>query len=421
MPGANKPILTALLSPSVADEFLTSYWPRRPFVAQGDAARLPAVLRAPELISVQALARCYRGNLRFTHGRKSDQMIEIDRVDPAILVEMGLTLQFQNIVPYVPGVKEFLLGLESELGLNEGSLTMSAFASPQQDGLSCHYDAQDLISIQLIGTKRFHYAPMREIPNPYGTQYVPGTQPYDELYPQAVNGFPENKNLPFETAEMKPGTFLYLPRGTWHYTEAGEPSLSLSIAINPPVMVDCVLEQLRWLLLQDSAWRAPLHGAMDNGPARDKLQAYARHLLERLPELVSCLSPEDLIQAPLPVAKRLDKITAKTRFQKIPDVSLAVDPASAQQKLKRVSIQSGHAERNIQITARMELPPEILAVLRWIEARSTPFVSAELQSAFPQIAFEELKTILAALTRAKFIKLFWYATLAPQARVGVVS
>jgi hypothetical protein len=32
---ANKPILVALLSSNVADEFLTKYWPKRPFMALG--------------------------------------------------------------------------------------------------------------------------------------------------------------------------------------------------------------------------------------------------------------------------------------------------------------------------------------------------------------------------------------------------
>lgn len=416
---ANKPILTALFSADTVESFLTMCWPRQPFLVQGDIARLPAVLRAQELTSIQALARCYRGNLRFTHGRQSDQMIQIDRVDATVLAEMGLTLQFQDIVPYIPGAKEFLLGLEIELGLNENSLTMSAFYSPQQDGLSCHYDAQDLISIQLIGSKRFHHAPMREITNPYGTQYVSGTLPYDdELYPQASNGFPDSRNIAFETAEMRPGTVLYLPRGTWHYTEASEPSLAISIAISPPAMVDCVLEQLRWLLLQDSGWREPLYGATANGPALDKLQIHAANLLARLPHLISCLSPMDLIQAPLPVIKRLDKITMNTRFQKIPDATLEVDPVQTQQTTRTVSIRTGHAERNMKVTARIEISSEILAVLRWIEARPQPFACAELQLVFPVIALHELKAILATLTRAKFIKMFWYAALTPDVRVN---
>ena len=201
MSEANNPMLAALLTPKVAEEFLTQYWPKRSFMTQSDPARWPAALRGEELASVQNLARRYRGNLRFTHGRKSDHMIQIDRVSPAILFEMGLTLNFEDIAPHVPGAPEFLRALEAELGLNEESLVMSAFAPPHQDGLACHFDAQDVFSIQLLGTKRFHYAPVQEVAVPYGTQYIPGGKPYDEMYAQAQNGFPDNKDVKFETAD----------------------------------------------------------------------------------------------------------------------------------------------------------------------------------------------------------------------------
>ncbi len=417
---ANKPLLAALLSPTVVDEFLNQFWPKRPFLAQSDPLRWPAALRGEELASVQNLAKRYRGSLRFTHGRKSDQMIQIDRVDPAILFEMGLTLNFEDIGPCVPGAPEFLRGLEAELGLNEGALVMSAFASPQQNGLGCHYDAQDVISIQLLGTKRFHYAPVKEVAMPYGTQYIPGGKPYDELYAQAQNGFPDNKNVKFETAEMKPGSVLFLPRGTWHTTEAGAPSLSLSITISPPTLVDCALEQLRWLLLQDSAWRQPLYGATANGSMHENLRAHTQRLLERLPQLVSCLSPEDLISAPIPVAKRFDQISDKTRFQRIPDAALEAEAKTAQ-GLSVVSIRLGHSDSSTRISARLEIPAEMLAVFRWIDGQTKPFTGADAQAAFPGLPFEELKKILVTLTRAQFIKMFWFATLAPRARVGEVS
>lgn len=70
------------------------------------------MLRDETLASVPNLAKRYRGSLRFTHGRTSDQMIQIDRVDPTILFEMGLTLNFEDFGPYVPGAADFLRALE---------------------------------------------------------------------------------------------------------------------------------------------------------------------------------------------------------------------------------------------------------------------------------------------------------------------
>jgi hypothetical protein len=81
----------------------------------------------------------------------------------------------------------------------------------------------------------------------------------------------------------------------------------------------------------------------------------------------------------------------------------------------------GHSESSARISARLEIPAEMLAVLRWVEGQRKPFTGSDVQTAFPRLPFEELKKILATLTRAQFIKMFWFAELAPQARVGTIS
>ncbi len=65
----NKSIHAALLSPKATDEFLTQYWPKRPFLAQVEPARWPAVLRSEELASVLKLARLYRSCLLCQNGK----------------------------------------------------------------------------------------------------------------------------------------------------------------------------------------------------------------------------------------------------------------------------------------------------------------------------------------------------------------
>ena len=84
-------------------------------------------------------------------------------------------------------------------------------------------------------------------------------------------------------------------------------------------------------------------------------------------------------------------------------------------------IRLGHSESTEMISARLEVPPEVLAVFRWVGQQARPFTAAEVQQAFPQAPFEELKKILITLTRAQFIKMFWFAEIAPAARTGAVS
>ncbi len=66
---------------------------------------------------------------------------------------------------------------------------------------------------------------------------------------------------------MRAGSVLFLPRGTWHNTETPGNSLSLSIAIDVPPALRCLLDQLRLLLLRDAPWRAPLTGGASAGAA----------------------------------------------------------------------------------------------------------------------------------------------------------
>ncbi|HEY2969608.1 MAG TPA: cupin domain-containing protein, partial [Casimicrobiaceae bacterium] len=170
MAEADVAMLGALTAPHSAVEFLRDYWPDKAFVAHGDPARLPAFLRAPELASIEALSRVYRGNLRFTSGRRYQKMLAIDQVQAVSLYRMGLTVQFEDIAAFVAATAPGLRQLEAELGVARGAARASVFSSPVADGLSVHFDAQDLFSIQLKGTKSFRIAPVRELRYPCGTQ-----------------------------------------------------------------------------------------------------------------------------------------------------------------------------------------------------------------------------------------------------------
>jgi hypothetical protein len=98
-----------------------------------------------------------------------------------------------------------------------------------------------------------------------------------------------------------------------------------------------------------------------------------------------------------------------------------VETNKSPQGMSVVSIRLGHSESSTRISAHLEIPAEVLAVFRRIEGQRKPFTGSDVQAAFPEFAFEELKKILATLTRAQFIKMFWFAELMSSARVGTVS
>src|SRR3546814_1181467 len=91
--------------------------------------------------------------------------------------------------------------------------------------------------------------------------------------------------------EMQPGSVLFLPRGTWHRTEALEPSLSLSIVVRPPVLADALLDWLQPWLLGDARWRLPLYGVAGAAglPTRSEEHTSELQSLMRITYAVFCL------------------------------------------------------------------------------------------------------------------------------------
>ena len=68
---------------------------------------------------------------------------------------------------------------------------------------------------------------------PYGMQFNPGLPCQEDLYPQAPAGFPNPDRASFETVHMRPGSVLFMPRGTWR-GPGGRESLSVSIIVRMP-------------------------------------------------------------------------------------------------------------------------------------------------------------------------------------------
>jgi ribosomal protein L16 Arg81 hydroxylase len=415
MADADVSTLGALTAPHSAVEFLRDYWPDKPFIAHGDPARLPAFLRAPELASVETLSRVYRGTLRFTSGRRYQKMLAIDQVHAASLYRMGLTVQFEDIAPFVAATAPDLRRLEAELGVARGSARASVFCSPLVDGLSVHFDAQDLLSIQLKGTKRFRIAPVCELRYPCGTQFVPDTEPFDFLYPQVPGGFPDPASADFTTVEMQPGSVLFLPRGTWHATESGGDSLSVSIGLYLPSAADCVLEQLQLLLVQNPEWRRPLYGGWSDSAARDAVATRLSHLLARLPQDCEGLRAADVLAGLRLPEQRLAAISLESRFQKTPHSRLEVEAASAARGYAHEVVRVMISDPNYgdRTSTRMEVAPEAAAVFRWMADSRAAFSAGALAERFQKFPFAQHRQMLEAAVRSGLIRMLWFPLLPP--------
>jgi len=400
------PILAALLAPHPVEDFFRTHWPDRSFAAHGGSQRLPPALRAPELASVDAVATKYRGRLSFGNATTSSRTVGIENANPALLLRMGLSLYLPDIVTMLPALADLLRQLEQELGAPAGAARIGAFAAPPGNGVTCHYDAEEVFSIQLQGEKRFHIAKARDIEQPWGMQFNPGDPCFDDLYPQVPAGFPDPARSEFETVDMKPGSVLFMPRGTWHYTESGEGSLSVSIIVRTPTAFECALESLRLRMLQDARWRRPLYGAWGSGPQYETASEHWQTLMQDWTRVTTGLCLEDALLTQRNEAELLNRVDATSRFQRRPEAHMEFEQKALGASVVRIIVRGVDGDE--QIPLQLEVPGAMAALFEWLAQHAAAFTVAEMVSRFPELPQVQHLNIVTALTRGRYLKQLWF-------------
>lgn len=397
--------LEELLGAQAAHAFLDTSWPEHHFAAHQPAAALPAVLRGPAFASLDALAHRYQGPVTFGRGAREARTASSD-ANAGSLYRMGLSVYLPDIDAAVAGATPWLRAIERALGVPAGCARLGAFASPAGDGIACHFDADDVISIQLTGSKVFHVAKVDGLAYPAGQQFGPNMLPGDELYPQAPAGFPEPSDATFERIEMRPGSVLFLPRGTWHRSEAPEDSFSVSIGMRPPAAMERLLQRLRDLLLQDPAWRRPLYEAHAEAPARLALEARLDAQLRQLPAVLEQVRGADLV---LPATPALP-LRADSRLQAIPMAQLQTTSLRATPRIG-LTVSAWDDEWMARTTLDTEVPAHLAPALAWLAAHRGAFDVEGFEQRFVALPGADLRQLLELLVRAGYLRLLWFPVL----------
>ncbi len=407
-------VMESFVSPGTLNEFFGDCWPRKHFSVHGDMQRFPEVVKSIVKADFLDLAQRYKGPLAVANGEKSPVMTAAQG-NAADFFKMGLTVYLTNIEPYFPGTADMLRSLENELGVKPKSGAIGLFAAPKGGGLQVHYDTMDIFSIQIRGTKKFNVAPVKEIPFPYGKQYSNERMVFDDLYPQAGRGLPDWNTADFETVVMKPGTFLYMPRGTWHFTETcDEESLSIGFGFNAPSAVDTVLDVLRATLIQDEAWRKPLYGIW-GGRSYDDAVAQAEQLLQKLPEIARKINIFDLQLAVETQAEKIMALLDETsRFHTVPTYLLESEKAPAHNNvpMETVYIKSTHSRKSDRLVMRVDAMPVVFSdMLRWILEQKLPFSLGDFYSRFAGSDTGKKNEVFVIAVRSGMVKTLWFPLL----------
>jgi len=389
------PILQSMLGDEVLPQLIKS-WPDKCFNAHGPLNRLPEPFSDNILSSITTLTAAYQGGLlEFDSSKEKNKMYRSADGTASEVMKRGATAYLDDVSPLLNQADTFVNALEQELNIKSGSTRLTIFLSAAGSGAPVHYDALDVISIQLVGSKKFFTSPLQQIRFPYDRQYSEGGLPFTALYPQISQGYPSCQNQRFEQVDMLPGSILFMPRGTWHYTEAEEDSMSMSIVLNPPTQVDHLLSQLKITLLQDAAWRAPCYGLGNKGSIDTKLYGKLPNKIYKLTK--SYQNPD----SPLWIFHK------DSRYLRNPGIEAQITSSEGYYQVEYPKL----GEKGITGTVKREVSKDIAGVFHWIMRQGGPFTVGECKKNSPTVSPADFKELFAIAEQSGFLKKLWFVEL----------
>lgn len=218
--------LRTLLQSMTLEEFLERYWEKESLhVCAEDKGRFDELTDAIDITDIIWSSCRSWGDVSLAKSGVNYGSVDYGNQQPSVeLIRMafkdGFTVVINDLQKKCRPIARLCRSIESELFCRANiNLYLSNRCS---QGLDAHYDDDDVVIIQLIGSKEWtlygssEYLPLRD------DDYVPPVSPN-----------------PYRTILMNTGDVLYLPRGTVHAARTLEDSTSMHITIS--------LRTLRWL------------------------------------------------------------------------------------------------------------------------------------------------------------------------------
>ena len=256
-----------IIAPLTRERFLSEFWNRSFLHLKGVGGRFTPLLPWDELNAILEWHCPPQPQLRlFQEGKQVDVRRYIDgqagafRLNAGGLIaalSQGATLVLDSVQEVAPRVQRLADSLQDIL---EGNVHVNLYAGwRKQTGFDLHWDAQELIVLQLSGRKHWKiYEPTRLHPllDDVETPTRPDEQPvWDGI--------------------IEDGDVLHVPRGWWHVAyPLDEPSLHLTFSVEPPNGADFLRWWVRRMLRNPEARENLPRG--NDAPAR---QEYLMRLL----------------------------------------------------------------------------------------------------------------------------------------------
>jgi 50S ribosomal protein L16 3-hydroxylase len=293
-----KKSLESLISPMSRAEFLDNYLNNTPVVTHGLLEQLSEFTDLSFLKSLDHLLDFWPTQVTaYMEGIADEGNSKKVSTDEARkLFQEGSGLCFDDANNFSPLLDQWPEAIRADLGLSALTFNRSLiYAIKEGRGTAPHFDQNINFVIQISGTKKWWVAPNKHVDNPL-TRHTIGIDMDPELSSYTKDGMPET--FPDDGTEftLRPGSVLFVPRGSWHMTEAISDAVSLNFTFTAPCWIDILMTALRGRLAQSSDWRSTADFVTD-----DQLHAHAIEkfdfLLKELAHDVPDWKAKDILSA----------------------------------------------------------------------------------------------------------------------------
>lgn len=237
-------------------------------------------------------------------------MLLADKTSAPDWLRSGHTIMVDDLPATIPALDQLKHAAAVDLGIPARSVDVKLSISPEGGGFPMHFDRHDSIQFQISGSKKWTLAPNRAVRFPLHGCTLGLSVPAELLnyYPAGQPQPPGERGC----LELSPGMILFVPRGYWHSTAAGEASVSLVIRLAPPAWVELLPTRYKRRLSRDWRWREPSFWAWGPGA---KTAAARRRMADLLRRESLPFSAPDLLRKYIPASNPQRKPPRHARSQ----------------------------------------------------------------------------------------------------------
>ena len=287
---ADTPTHKSVLTQLFGDRFLfiAEHWRKNtPSFQQLNSTLIQRLIELPCLQSIQAICDSHGNGIIQAPGlrlEKESQLNTINSSDVATLLAKDHAVIFSDFHHSSDLLNRCLSDLTHELGFPEELGFISLFVTPNQSGLSRHFDTKDIFVIGIRGKKQFKLYPNKTMPYPLQNQPSDSAlNPMNEIAFGPDVSFDTESNA--DCYQLIPGSVLFIPRGYWHET-IGEADISwsLSFAVERPTWLDAYLRFTMLNLIRNPKWREPIPSLYDVDTWNNNYPDFLEDCYEHLPK-----------------------------------------------------------------------------------------------------------------------------------------